>query len=137
VAHELLSDNREDGQSSSCIAPEGPVQRAIQVWSLPLQAASDRVRNVSRRVKVWTQERAARGAQMNQQTTKPANPIYILAAITLGIPALLLIPLIGMNPGVEKGTLTTVLGFLLLSAFVTAVVFEIKRLVDQPADDHH
>ncbi|MPR11202.1 hypothetical protein [Microvirga tunisiensis] len=75
---------------------------------------------------------------MSQPTKEPANPIYILAAITLGIPALLLIPLIGMNPGVQEGTLTTVLGFLLLSAFVTAVVFEIKRLADQPSDaDHH
>ena len=84
-----------------------------------------------------TQERAARGAQTSQQTNEPANPIYILAAITLGIPALLSIPLIGLNPGVQEGTFTTVLGFLLLSAFVTAVVFEIKRLVDQPSDEHH
>ncbi|MPR29275.1 hypothetical protein FS320_30285 [Microvirga tunisiensis] len=75
---------------------------------------------------------------MSQPTKEPANPIYILAAITLGIPALLLIPLIGMNPGVQEGTFATVLGFLLLSAFVTAVVFEIKRLADQPSDaDHH
>ena len=84
------------------------------------------------------QEGAARGAQMNQQTNEPPNPIYILAAITLGIPALLSIPLIGLNPGVQEGTFTTVLSFLLLSAFVTAVVFEIKRLVDHPSDgDHH
>jgi hypothetical protein len=137
MVHDLQSDSREDGQSSSRIAPESTVQRAIRVWSPRLQTASDRVRNASGRVKVWTQERAARGAQMNQQTTEPANPIYILAAITLGIPALLSIPLIGMNPGVQEGTFMTVLGFLLLSAFVTAVVFEIKRLADQPSDEHY
>jgi hypothetical protein len=138
MAHDLQSDSREDGQSSSRNAPEGTVQRAIRVWSPRLQTASDRMRNVAGRVKVWTHERAARRAQMSQPTKEPANPIYILAAITLGIPALLLIPLIGMNPGVQEGTLTTVLGFLLLSAFVTAVVFEIKRLADQPSDaDHH
>jgi hypothetical protein len=137
VVHDLQSDSREDGQSSSHIAPKGPVQRAIRVWSPRLQTASDRTRNVSGRVKVWTQERAARRAQMSQLTKEPANPIYILAAITLGIPALLLIPLIGMNPGVQEGTFTTVLGFLLLSAFVTAAVFEIKRLADQPSDEHY
>jgi hypothetical protein len=43
-----------------------------------------------------------------------------------------------MNPGVQEGTVTTILGFLVLSAFVTATVFEIKRLADQPSDaDHH
>jgi hypothetical protein len=96
------------------------------------------VRNISGRVKVWMHERAARRTRMNHQSNERPNPIYILAAITFGVPALLLIPLIGMNPGVQEGTFATVLGFLLLSAFVTAVVFEIKRLADQPSDaDHH
>ena len=137
IAHDLKSESREDGKSSFRIAPESTVQRAIRVWSPRLQAVSDRVRSASGRVKVWTHERAARKPHESHEAQGSANPIYILAAITLGIPALLLIPLIGMNPGVEEGSLTTVLGFLLLSAFVTAVVFEIKRLVDQPADDHH
>jgi hypothetical protein len=66
-----------------------------------------------------------------------ANPVSILAAITFGIPALLLIPLVGMNPGVQDGTFVTVLSFLVLSAFLTAAVFEIKRLVDQPSDQNH
>ena len=122
TVHDLQSDGLGNGKSSSRTAP---------------QATSDRVRNVSGQVTDLTQERAARGAQTSQQTNEPANPIYILAAITLGIPALLSIPLIGLNPGVQEGTFTTVLGFLLLSAFVTAVVFEIKRLVDQPSDEHH
>jgi hypothetical protein len=43
-----------------------------------------------------------------------------------------------MNPAIQEGMLPTIAMFLLLSAFVTAVVFEIKRLVDQPSDaDHH
>jgi hypothetical protein len=50
---------------------------------------------------------------------------------------LLLIPLVGMNPGVQDGTFTTVMTFLVASAFVTAVVFEIKRLADQPSDEGH
>jgi hypothetical protein len=48
---------------------------------------------------------------------------------------LLLIPLVGLNPGVQDGTFTTVVTFLVVSAFVTAVVFEIKRLADQPSDE--
>jgi hypothetical protein len=137
IAYDLKSDSYESDKSSSRIAPESTVQRAIRVWSPRLQTASDRVRSASGHVRVWSHERAARKPHESHEAQGSANPIYILAAITLGIPALLLIPLIGMNPGVEEGTLTTVLGFLLLSAFVTAVVFEIKRLVDQPADDHH
>jgi hypothetical protein len=137
VVHDLQSDTHEDGKRSSRIAPEGPVQRAIRVWSPRLQAASDRVRNASGRVKVWTQERAARRAHESHEAQGSANPIYILAAITLGIPAFLLIPLIGMNPGVQDGTFTTVVTFLVVSAFVTAVVFEIKRLADQPSDEGH
>jgi hypothetical protein len=95
------------------------------------------VRSASGRVKVWTHERAARRAHESHEAQASANPIYILAAITLGIPALLLIPLIGMNPGVQEGTFTTVVTFLVVSAFVTAVVFEIKRLADQPSDANH
>jgi hypothetical protein len=137
TAHNVKSDSYESDKSSSRIAPESAVQRAIRVWSPRLQTASDHVRSASGRVRVWTRERAVRRAHENHEAQGSANPIYILAAITLGIPALLLIPLIGMNPGVQEGTFTTVLGFLLLSAFVTAVVFEIKRLVDQPSDANH
>ncbi|WP_445504560.1 hypothetical protein [Microvirga sp. G4-2] len=69
---------------------------------------------------------------------EPINPVYILAAIGLGIPALLLIPLVGMNPGVQDGTLTIIVTFLVVAAFVSAAVLEIKRLADQPPDgDHH
>lgn len=134
VDHDLQSDSREDAKSSSRIAPEGTVQRAIRVWSPRLQAASNRVRGASGRVKVWAHERAASRAHESNEAQRSANPIYILAAITLGIPALLLIPLVGMNPGVQDGTLTTVVIFLVASAFVTAAVFEVKRLADQPSD---
>jgi hypothetical protein len=89
-------------------------------------------------VKVWGQERTARRAHQSVENRGSANTLYILAAITLGVPALLLIPLVGMNPGVPDGTFVNVLSILVLSAFVTAVVFEIKRLADQPSvEDHH
>jgi hypothetical protein len=137
MVHDLQSDSPEEAKSSSRIAPEGTVQRAIRVWSPRLQAASNRVRGASGRVKVWAQERAARRVHESNEAQRSANPIYILAAITLGIPALLLIPLVGMNPGIQNGTFITVMTFLVVSAFVTAVVFEIKRLADQPSDGHH
>ncbi len=109
---------------------------AIGVWSPHLQAASDRVKGLSGRIKVWTQEQSTRRSQQAHTSEEEANPLYLLTTITLGIPALLLIPLVGMNPGIQEGTFVTVLSFLVLSAFVTAVVFEIKRLVDQPSDDN-
>ena len=104
---------------------------AIEAWSPRLQAASGRV-------KVWTREISRRRLQGTRKPEEPTNPIYILAAITLGIPALLMIPLIGMNPGVLDGSFGRILTILVVSAFVTAAVFEIKRLADQPSDaDRH
>ncbi len=74
-----------------------------------------------------------------EQTTgsEAANPIYLVAAITLGIPALLMVLLVGMNPAVQAGSFASILTFLVCSAFVVAVIFEIKRLADQPSDPHH
>ena len=110
---------------------------AMGVWTPRLQAASDQVKGISGRIKVWTQEQSTRRSQQTLASEEPSNPLYLLAAITLGIPALLLIPLVGMNPGVQDGTFTTVMTFLVVSAFVTAVVFEIKRLADQPSNEGH
>jgi hypothetical protein len=87
-------------------------------------------------VKIWVQERSERSVREGGKALGSVNPVYILAAITLGIPALLLIPLVGMNPGVQDGTFVTVLSFLVLSAFLVAVVFEVKRLADQPSDNN-
>ncbi len=111
---------------------------AIGVWTPRLRAASDRVRNASGRVKVWTREIATRRAQRAQRSEASANPIYILAALTLGIPALLMILLIGMNPGVQDGSFISILTLLVGLAFIIAAVFEVKRLADQPSEaDHH
>jgi hypothetical protein len=99
-----------------------------------LQGISDQVKGLPGRIKVWTQEQSTRRSQRALTSEEEANPLYLLAAVTLGIPALLLIPLVGMNPDVQDGTFTTIMTFLVVSAFVTAVVFEIKRLADQPSD---
>jgi hypothetical protein len=79
-----------------------------------------------------------RRAQQAVKSGEPVNPVYLLGAITLGIPALLMILLIGMNPGVQDGSFISILTLLVGSAFVIAVVFEIKRLADEPSEaDHH
>jgi hypothetical protein len=109
---------------------------AIGTVNPRLQAVSDQVKGLSGRIKVWTQAQSTRRSQRALTSEEEANPLYLLAAITLGIPALLLIPLVGPNPGMQDGTFVTVLSFLVLSAFVTAVVFEIKRLVDQPFEEN-
>ena len=110
---------------------------SIEVWTPRLRAASDRVQDASRRVAAWTHERANRRVHRGS-TSEPANPIYLVAAITLGIPALLTIPLIGMNPGVQDGAFSTVITFVVIAAFIVAALFEIKKLVDQPSEhDHH
>ncbi len=111
---------------------------AVGIWTPRLRGASGRVRDASGRVKVWTRGIATRRAQGAEKFEEPASPIYVLAAITVGIPALLLIALIGMNPGVQDGSFASILTLLIGSAFLIAAVFEIKRLADQPSDaDHH
>lgn len=65
------------------------------------------------------------------------NPIYILAAIALGVPVLVMIPLIGLNPGVQEGTFSSIAVLVVLSAFIVAAIFEIKRLADQPSGTDH
>ncbi len=99
---------------------------AIEVWTPRLRAASGRV-------KVWTREISTRRAQGAQRPEEPSNPIYLLAVITLGIPALLMILLIGMNPGVQDGSFISILTLLVGLAFIIAAVFEVKRLARGPA----
>jgi hypothetical protein len=65
-----------------------------------IPTSTSRLQTLSNRVKVWTREVSAHTAAKRHE---PANPIYLIAAITLGIPALLAIPLIGMNPGIHRG----------------------------------
>lgn len=66
-----------------------------------------------------------------------ANPLYILAGITLGLPVLAMMLVIGVNSSVQEGTFATLATFVVLSAFVVAAIFEIKRLADLPSDHDH
>ena len=110
---------------------------ATAVLTPRLRTAADHARSVSKRIAVWAQPASSRQVEQAHRS-QPANPIFILGAITLGIPAVLMVVLIGMNPGVQEGSFASILTFLAVSAFVVAAVFEIKRLADQPSDaDHH
>ena len=104
--------------------------QALGLEAPSLLVASTKITDLAQKVPV-------RSAHKAPASDEPSNSIYLLAAITLGIPVLLAVPLIGMNPAIQEGMLPTIAMFLLLSAFVTAVVFEIKRLVDQPSDANH
>jgi hypothetical protein len=99
-------------------------QQAVNVSATGLLDASDTLKALVGNASV-AQAHASR---------EPTNPIYLLAAITLGIPALAFIALVGANPAIEEGMLGTVTMFLVFSAFIVGVVFEIKRLADQPSD---
>jgi hypothetical protein len=99
-------------------------QQAVNVSATGLLDASDTLKALVQGVSV----------EQAHVSREPANPIYLLAAITLGIPALALIALIGANPAIEEGMLGTVTMFLVFSAFIVGVIFEIKRLADQPSD---
>jgi len=137
MTRDRKSEGRGDRKRSFRTGLEGKLQQAIRVWSPRLQAAAERARGASGRVKVWVQEKSEHRVSGSDKAERSANPVCLLGAITLGIPALLLIPLVGMNPGVQEGTFTTVATFLVISAFVTAAVFEIKRLADQSSDEEH
>jgi hypothetical protein len=93
--------------------------------------------DASDKIKAWAQDASMRQTHKAHASNEPSNPIYLLAAITIGIPALALIALIETNPAIEKGMLGTVTMFLVFSAFIVGVIFEIKRLADQPADIKH
>lgn len=85
-------------------------------------------------IKALVQDASVRQPHKALASNKPSNPLYLLGAITLGIPALSLIPLVGMNPAVQEGMLATLTMLLGSSALLVAAIFEIKRLVDQPGD---
>ena len=65
----------------------------------------------------------------------PRSFIAVLA-IALGLPFLILLALVSSGSGVSPKALTSVLNILVLSSFVILMIFEIKRLVDQPTDGH-
>jgi hypothetical protein len=105
-------------------------QQAMNVSDLGLLDASTKI-------KALAQDTPVRQAHKARSTKEPTNPIYLLAAITLGIPVLLMIPLVGMNPGVQEGMLAVLTKFFVFSAFLVAAIFEIKRFADHPSDIEH
>jgi hypothetical protein len=117
------------------LAPKEPDQSVASPLSQPSEAVEMRTDQKQESTQPHPMVHEVRSRSHEARET--ISPVYILAAIGLGIPALLLIPLVGMNPGVQEGTLTIIVTFLVVAAFVTAAVFEIKRLADQSPDDNH
>ena len=103
-----------------------------------MNVSAPRLLNTSNVMKALSHDAPVRQAHEAYAPDEPTNPLYIIGAITLGIPALLMILLIGMNPGVQDGSFASILTLLVGSAFIVAAFFEIKRLADLPSDtDHH
>jgi hypothetical protein len=105
-------------------------QQAMSVSATGLLDASDTI-------KALVSDASVAQAHKARSSNEPTNPIYLLAAITLGIPLLSMILLVEVNPGIEEGLLPIIAKFLVFSAFLVGSVFEIKRLADQPSDAEH
>jgi hypothetical protein len=134
MAHELALGSLWDTSTSSHTEPE---ELASGERPSHVQAVPEHGRTAAGRVKVWTGELAAHREQSARVSDQGSNPVYILTAITLGLPAVILILLVGMNPGMYDGAFMAFVTLLVLSAVVIAVVFEIKRFVDHPSDPDH
>jgi hypothetical protein len=104
-------------------------QQAMNVSATGLLDASDAVKALVPDASVAQTHKA-------RSSNEPTNPIYLLAAITLGIPLLSVILLVEVNPGIQQGTLLTIAKFLVFSAFLVGSVFEIKRLANEPSDQN-
>jgi hypothetical protein len=120
----------------------------IGVWTPRLRAASDRisdhVRAGSKRVAVWSQEVSSRAREVSTREfpvptsrRKPADPLIVLAIVTLGIPVLLLTVLIASNNAVLPGAFSNVVTFLVVGAFLVGAFLEVKRFADQPSSSDH
>jgi len=64
------------------------------------------------------------------------RPIVAVLAITLGLPFLLLLALVSSGAGVHVGVFTSALTVVVFSIFVILMIFEIRRIVEQPPDGH-
>jgi hypothetical protein len=102
-------------------------QQAMRVSAPGLLDASDKIKALAENAPTAHSHKA-------RASDRSASALYSLGAITLGIPALLLIPLIAMNPGIQEGMLAVMTKLLVFSAVLVAIVFEIKRLADEPSD---
>jgi cytosine/uracil/thiamine/allantoin permease len=60
------------------------------------------------------------------------KPIAIIAAVALGIPLLIFLVLFAGNSGINDGLGTAVSLVFVLGTFLSAFIFEIKRIADLP-----
>ena len=133
-AHSLIAEGNQNETDQQ--DPRGEIRDDAKQQAQPV-AFADVVAPDKPDLKVWAQERSAPRAHESDGDQGSANPTYILAAITLGIPALIAIPLIAMNPSIQEGAFTNILAFVAVTAFVVAAIFEIKTIVDEPSQSGH
>ncbi len=64
------------------------------------------------------------------------RPLIAVLAITLGLPFLFLLAIVSSPTGVSASAFTTPLTIAVLAIFLILMIFEIKRIADQPPDQH-
>jgi hypothetical protein len=62
--------------------------------------------------------------------------IIAVVAITLGLPFLVMFAVVSSAAGSKVRIFTTVLQGTVFRTFLILMIFEIKRLADQPSDNH-
>ncbi len=60
--------------------------------------------------------------------------LVAIAAITLGLPFLILFAIVHSASGVSPSVLSTLIGAMILSTFLVLMVFEIRRIANLPRD---
>jgi hypothetical protein len=63
-------------------------------------------------------------------------PVIAVILITLGVPLLVLVALVSLTSGIDSSVLTSILTMAVLSTFLVLMIFEIRRLVELPPDEH-
>lgn len=66
----------------------------------------------------------------------PSHLMIAVLAITIGLPFLILLAIVSSGAGVSSGVFTSALTIAILSTFVVLMIFEIKRIADQPPEGH-
>lgn len=64
------------------------------------------------------------------------RPFVAVMALTLGIPFLVLLAIVSADSGVSSSVFTSALSLTVFSVFLILMIYEIKRIADQPPEGH-
>lgn len=65
-----------------------------------------------------------------------SRPVIAVLAITLGLPFLILLALVSSGSGASTSIFTSALALAVFSVFLILMIFEIKRIAEQPPEGH-